>query len=119
MLHFAAKSIIVLAFAVVVYSALALKERPYLRYQIPAIACAAAVMLYAAAVRLSLYLRGDIFDIDESLLSMAVYGWTPRAPLQPLQFQTAAPLFVAVSRAVLSVWRTDEYGARLVPLISS
>jgi hypothetical protein len=119
MFHFAVKSTVVLTFAVVLYSSLALKERPYLRWQIPATICAAAVMLYAAALRLSLYLRGNVFYIDESLLSMAVYGWNPRAPLQPLRFQTAAPLFVAVSRVVFSVWRTDEYAARLVPLISS
>jgi hypothetical protein len=117
MFPFAAKSTIVLTFAVVVYSALAQKERQYLRYM-PAMA--AAVMLCAAAVRLSFYLRGNVFYVDESLLRMAVYGWNPRAPLEPLQFfQTAAPLFVAVSRAILSVWRADEYGARLVPLTAS
>jgi hypothetical protein len=81
---------------------------------------AALIFCYAAAVRLCLYLRADASTYDESLLRMAIYGWRPFAPLHPLQFeQTAAPLFVAVSRAITSMWRTDEYGWRLLPLIAS
>jgi hypothetical protein len=61
-----------------------------------------------------------MFEYDESLLSMASYRWGSGLPFHPLQFeQTAAPLFITVSQAITTIWRTDEYGYRLLPLITS
>ena len=78
------------------------------------------ICILAIVVRLCRYLRADVFEYDESQLRMAVYGWSYTAPLKPLPFcQTAAPLFVGLSRAVTAVWRANEYGWRLLPFIAS
>jgi hypothetical protein len=117
--HLLAQIIVVFAFSLFIYYALAQGQQRHFRFQIPAVAFASLIVFCAALVRLCLYLRADASYFDESLLRMAVYGWSPRAPFEALQFQTAPPLFVAVSKAITTAWRADEYGCRLVPLVSS